>query len=72
MHALLADRGFVGGVGGVNAGEEHRNRVRVQATSDGLEFGGSCCLCIAVRELRQAREDPLLCVLRLLCGLRHR
>ena len=48
VHALLANGGFVGGVGGVDAREEDWNRVRVQGARDGLELVGSCDLCVAI------------------------
>lgn len=61
---MLANRRFVGGIGGVHAGEEHRHGVCVQAPSNVLELGGGEGLGVAVGESGQAREYLPFYVLR--------
>ena len=61
---MLADEGFVGGVGGEDRGEERRHGGGVEAQGDGLELGGGEGVGVAVGELGEAREYLLLYALR--------
>lgn len=57
-------RRLVGGVGGVDAGDECAEGARLEVASDGVELGGGEAIGVAVGELVQAREDAVLEVLR--------
>lgn len=62
--ALSPHRGLVGGVGGVDAGDERAKGARLEVASNGLELYGGYAIGITVGELVQAREDAVLEVLR--------
>lgn len=64
VHALFPHRRLVGGVGGVDTGKEHREGVGFQRPSDGLELGDGDGVGVSVRELGEARENPVLEILR--------
>lgn len=63
VHALFAHRRLVGGVGGVNAGEEGRIVGRFQRPGNGLEFGDGDGVSITVGQFGEAGEDSVLEVL---------
>lgn len=64
VDALLANRRLVGGVGGLDAGKEKGYGAQFEGPGDGLELRSCERVSVAVGELRQAREDPVLEVLR--------
>lgn len=64
VHALLPNRRLVGGIGGVDAGEESGHGVRVEGPGYGLELRRRERVGVSVGELGQAREHLVLEILR--------
>lgn len=66
------DGGLVGGVGGGDGREEARDGGDRECGSDGLELCGGGRVSVAIGELGDARENPVLQITcRLEIGIRH-
>lgn len=61
---MLPHGRFVGSVGGLYAGQEGRERRRIQRAGNGVELRNPECVGVTVRQLREADQNPLLQALR--------
>lgn len=60
MQALLADGGFVGGVGGGDGGDKRRKIVRGEGLGDVFELGSGGGVGVSVGELVEVRQYSVL------------